>query len=414
MKRKVLYILLSLMIALGLWAYVVTVISPEWEQTYYDIPVVLSNENVLNERGLMITSDKIPGVTLKLYGNRSDLRKLNSSNITIVMDVSRISEAGNEKLSFDVSYPGDVPGGSIEILEKSPELIDIKVSEKKSTKVPVQVEYSGKVPEQFIVDKLNLQLLYETVTAEGPAEVIEKIDHARINVDLEGKTETINSNFRYTLCDANDNPVDVSRVTTNVAEIPLKLVIQMVKKVDLVYKVVSGGGATERNSIINLSPLSIQVSGSEQLLEDLDKLEIGTINLGDFEEGGTKLVDINSLLPNGVTNLTSYTVASMTMSFPGLSVKEMKITDIRPMNVPKGMVAEILTDDITVKIRGPKDKIELITEENVTVYVDFSEEGKGVSQLIASVYFDEGFSDVGIMGTYAVHGRLEPAAVVEG
>ena len=83
-KNKIVSMLLSLAIAMGLWLYVITTVSPGWEETIYDIPVVFEGETVLNnERNLMITSDRTVTVNLKVSGNRSDLVKLNKSNITI-------------------------------------------------------------------------------------------------------------------------------------------------------------------------------------------------------------------------------------------------------------------------------------------------------------------------------------------
>ena len=78
MKNKLIYALLSFVIALGLWFYVIAVVSPESEETYYNVPVVLQNESVLTEKGLMIITQNKPSVTLRLRGNRSDLNKLNA------------------------------------------------------------------------------------------------------------------------------------------------------------------------------------------------------------------------------------------------------------------------------------------------------------------------------------------------
>ena len=99
MKRKLIYGLLSALIAIGLWLYVVTVVNPEWEETFSNIPVVLENEEILHERGLMLVSEEDPKVTLRLFGNRADMIKLNSSNITIRADLSRIYSAGEQSLT---------------------------------------------------------------------------------------------------------------------------------------------------------------------------------------------------------------------------------------------------------------------------------------------------------------------------
>ena len=77
MKNRFGSILLSIVIAFGLWLYVITYVSPNSEETYYNIPVVLEGESVLNERGLMCTSTSSSTVSLQLAGARSDLIKVN-------------------------------------------------------------------------------------------------------------------------------------------------------------------------------------------------------------------------------------------------------------------------------------------------------------------------------------------------
>ena len=106
MKSKIGYIALSVLIAFGLWLYVITSVSPGSEETYDDVPVILSAETVLQERGLMITSVSSDTVTLKLSGNRSDLAQVNRGNITVKADLSKIYEPGSQ---LQVSYSSWVP-----------------------------------------------------------------------------------------------------------------------------------------------------------------------------------------------------------------------------------------------------------------------------------------------------------------
>ena len=59
MKSKVIRILLSLALALGIWLYVVTVIKPESEVTIQGIPIMLEGENTLAERDLVIVASSV-------------------------------------------------------------------------------------------------------------------------------------------------------------------------------------------------------------------------------------------------------------------------------------------------------------------------------------------------------------------
>ena len=104
MKNKLLAVLVSAVIAFGLWLYVITVVSPESEQTYYDIPVVLQNKDVLNERGLMIVGEA-PTVTLVLKGNRTILNELNESNINVITNVANIEKPGTINMTYSLSFP---------------------------------------------------------------------------------------------------------------------------------------------------------------------------------------------------------------------------------------------------------------------------------------------------------------------
>ena len=70
MKNKFAAAALSVAAAFLLWLYVITTVSPGSKQTYYNIPLVLGNESVLAERGLMITYQSASSVNLELSGNR--------------------------------------------------------------------------------------------------------------------------------------------------------------------------------------------------------------------------------------------------------------------------------------------------------------------------------------------------------
>ena len=101
MKNKVVSMLLSVAIALGLWAYVITTVSPGSKDTISGIPVVFEGETALKEKGLMITSENNVTVSLELSGNRSDLAKLDKNNITVKVDLTKVYDPG-EQCSFNV------------------------------------------------------------------------------------------------------------------------------------------------------------------------------------------------------------------------------------------------------------------------------------------------------------------------
>ena len=404
MKNKILAGLLSLAIAAGLWMYVVTYVTTDYDETFYNIPVVLQGEAALEERGLMITSDKKPMVDLKLAGNRADMLNLNSSNITLTADVSKIYEPGVHALTYTPSYPGNVPNNAISVQNRDPERVLVTVEERGSKTVDVAVEYTGTLPDGLIYDKENVILDYPVINITGPKAVVDRITQAKIQVSLDSRTETIVEQYEYTLCDKDGEPVDAAFVTTDVETVNLTLKIQRVKEVALKLKVLAGGGATEQTSDIQIDPATIRVSGSEMLLEGFDELEIGTVNLGDLAKDSTLTFPIN--LPEGITNETGLTEVTVEVKFPNLRTKTLNVTKIQAINVPAGLEVDLITQMLEIKIRGPVDMIADLDEEDITIRVDFTDAKLGTATMKAEITIASQFTDVGAVGTYSVSATL--------
>ncbi len=410
--KKLIYALLSVVIAFGLWLYVITTVSPEWEETFYNIPVVLKNESVLPERGLMIATDELPNVTLRLRGNRSDLIKLTSENITITADMAGVYSSGEQNISYVITYPGDVPGNAIEVISKSPIRLTFK---KRITKnMLVEVDFGGTtVPSGYITDKENQTLSSQYVSITGPKDVVDRIAHAKINVNLTDQTESIiDKAYPIELFDKNGEAVTDALLSMDVTEVNFTLKIQRYKQIQLLLNIIPGGGATADNTLITMDMETIQVSGSDQLLSTLgDTLELGEIPLGDILED--TVLEFTIKLPVGVDNLTGKDTVSVSVSFPDLSKKTLTATNISAVNVPEGMAAEILAKQLVVTVRGPAEQVELLTPEDISVIVDFAKAELGQDSYRAQIVIGEVAPDVGAVENYTVFASVTEAQEVE-
>ena len=407
MKNKLWRIFLSVGIALALWFYVISVVSPESEETFYDIPVSYQND-ILDERGLMIVSDT-PTVTLRLKGNRSDLNELNPSNITILLDLAAIQAPGTQMLKPTVSYPANLPNNAFETLSQTPNLLLLKVENKLKKAVPVQLDYMDtKVPEEFIADKENPVLDVSYVEVSGPESVVSQIDRAMIQIDLTNQTDSIVGTFDYVLCDANGEPVDAQMVTTNVENVNLSVKIQRVKEVPLLLNLVEGGGATVDTCKVELSKGSIWVSGNENMLKDLDVIELGTVNLADLKAETNELT-FDLLLPDGVTNETGETQITAVITFPALATKKLTITkdQFLATGVPAQYTVNWITEMVEVELRGPKDLVKSLTEEDIMVIMDFTQEEIGIISKLPRITMSGGYESVGAISVTAVTANMQ-------
>ena len=403
MKRKIVTALLSLLVALALWTYVVTVVNTDADRTYNNVPVVLQGESLLRERGLMVITQEIPTVSLHLEGNRSDLDKLNSSNIVLTADLSKIYDPGTHNLRFTTSYPGDVAAGAISVLSQNPVAITIEVAERASKVVPVQLYYKGELPQDFIADVENRELSVADVEIAGPKAVVDKITEARIDVDIDRRTESIGEYFAYTLCDAKGEAVDAELITTNVDKIMVALRIARLKEVQLGVEIVDGGGATQNTVEVQINPQTIRVSGSEAQLEDIEQIKLGTIDLREVPMDDVFTFSIK--LPEGIENETGVTEATVTVQFQGLETKTLRVSNFEMINVPEGMNAKMITEALEVQIRGPKAQVSRLKASNVTAVIDFTDTKPGTVKLNAQI--TSSVTGVGAVGSYTVSATLK-------
>ena len=433
MKRKFVYGLLSVLIAFGLWLYVVTVVNPEWEETFYNIPVALENEQILHDRGLMLVSDEDPKVTLRLSGNRADMIKLNSSNITLRADLSRIYSAGEQTLSYSIVYPGDVPNNAFEIVSQTPQQITLQVVERKSKAVDVVLKLTGAEPGYMALEE-DAQLDFEKITISGPADVIDRIVAAEVVVDLTGQKETINQQFDYVLKDAEGNEVASKWIKATPQKINCTIKIQKVLDVNVAVEILEGAGLTAGNYEViyynqetgEVISNPIAISGSETQLAVAQsagvlkenklffdaKIDLA-LTAGTPAANGLEIVvgdlDIGELLtPYELTNHSEINVVKVVVRIKNRDAKTLRITKIDPINIPTGLQVDIKTKFLDVTIRGLAESMPYIKEADITVQVDFSNAVAGEGKYAATVIFTK-YERSFVVGSYVVNATVTPA-----
>ncbi len=410
-KNRFYSIVLSLLIAFGLWTYVVTTVSQEDDATFYNIPIVLEGEASLAEKNLMITGQSSQTVSLHLSGARSDLNKVNSGNITVKVNLANIDEPGERiALSYSsITFPGDVPNNAFVVESRSPGQIYVDVDYRRYKEIPVKVKYTGTRSEDFLYDTENATLDNAVVNINGPAEVVDQIESAIVELDLTERNSSVSEDFRYTLCNKDGDAVDAAQVTTNLEQIHLDLPIQKIREVQLKLDVIYGGGANAENTTIVIEPKSLRVTGGQAVLDEFgDSHLLGTLNLADLDRS-TNEQTFPIILPEGITNQTGVTEAQVNIKFTGLKIKEFTVEDIQMVNVPEGLNVELISTSLTVKVRGLASQIDKLTAEDITATVDFSNAEPGTATYRVAISFGEGFTDVGALKTVSVSATVQEA-----
>ena len=414
MKSKVLTALLSAAIAFGLWLYVITVERTQIEYTFYNVPVVLDGESVLEDRGLMITSDTGQTVTLKLSGNRSDLNKLKSSDITVLVDLTRIYEAGEKKLPYTVSFPGDIQNSAVEVVSRQPDSIELTVAEWSTKEIPVEIKAVGTPADGYMIDEANKTADPKTVNISGPKDLIDQIGMGKLTVNMEGAKESFEQRQKLTLCDAEGNPIDedLSNVFVDSHMILVKVPVLMEKEISLRLPVVPGGGLEATDVTVTMSFDKITVTGSPAVVSKMaDTIELEPIDLSQETES-FQAREYTFTLPEGVKSREGNVVEV------SLSIPEM---DTKPFYVPKSQFEAIGLSEgykllynragLTVTLQGRASVLSQVQVTDIRIIVDLT--GSTASRFYSVEVVVDNVQGVGAIvdpdNPYEVYVELTPA-----
>ena len=395
-RNKLISALVSIVIAFSLWLYVITVDSPDYTDTIYDIPLTFVGETALQSRNLVLTGISADSVDITFSGKRSDVLKLNKSNITLKVDLSRIYDPGVQTVEWTYAYPGDVASNAFTREAVNPDKVTVTIENWVRKEIAVRVNPVGVVPMGVFADTENVIQEFETITVAGPASAVDLVAEAIIDIDLSKYRESIGEYFRFTLVNPEGEPVDAARIEVSVDEVYVEMAIQSVKDVPLVIQLVDGGGATADTSVLYYEPQTIKVAGPESVLEELDEILLGTIHLADELQDREIVYPIPEL--EGITNLSGLTEVTAYLSFPNLLMKEFVVENLTAVNVPEGLEAEIITQKLTITVRGGADLVNRLTADQIKATVDFTDTQIGSSSFKVNIGFADGFESLGTVG----------------
>ena len=404
-SSRTVLIIISCLASIILWLYVESVENIDADRTISGIPLnYLGEADILADRQLIVMNKDAQTVDLTIYGKRRDVYAINREDINVSVDLTDIRSTGTVDRVYDVSFGGSVNSQDIYILDKSPAYVTVEIDRMSSRQIEVRSESNITVAENYMAEPLVFDPAQ--ITVSGPEELISRIDHAHVVVERENLSRTVTSSLGYTLVDEEGAEVDMTNLSVSTERVDVTIPIVMYKDVVLTAELIEGGGATTADAVVKIEPASITLSGDAELLSGLNQISLTSVDLASFDESmsGTYSIPI----PNGLTNLSGTTEASVNVSLKNLAIKRIVASNIEFINVSEGYEATKVTQYLDVRVRGPQAIVDLINAYNIRIVGDLSQYGQAAGRYAveAKVYID-GYSDAGVVGEYTVVVSLE-------
>ena len=341
-NNKIVNIIFSILVAIGLWIYVVGEINPNTTGKFQDLPIRFVNATVLAEDHLALVDPGNPLVTVTVSGTRADMKNLDPSEIDITADLSGLQK-GENQIKLTVSLPNDMKLQSI-----SSNKVQVTVETMETAEVPIQIQYEGTIADGKEPGEITISPA--TVLVRGAASSIKKVQYvaavisaAQINAtpkELEAGLSPV---------DKNGKPVSFLFLSQEQAKVTVTLL--ELKTVPLSLTVngnVPNGYILESKN----QPDSITVKGTAEALSQVESISAEPMDIS----GETASVNLPIILtlPAGIEVSTVSVDLTLQLTITPVTVKTFKYNggDLTLKGLAAGLAVDLPTQTIQIAVQS--------------------------------------------------------------
>ena len=282
-------LILSIIVAIFMWTYVTTSTNPSTNRTFRNIPIIIQNQDKLEERGYTIVSkDDITSVNVKLTGSRDNIVSLKADDIQASINVMDASE-GIKSVDVKVDTPTGIYLDSVD-----PAKINLNIQRIIEKKMPVNIVIADKLKDGKIVE-VNEQNP-KVIKIKGPESVINQVDRIEAHIDdpeyLDGKIHNVD----VKVLDKEGKIVEGAELDNK--DVNLSFYVYETKKVKVNLEVRGDIANGYVETLRAVSPDYVVIKGPGQIIRDIDEISTQTLIAGYIRS--SKVGEIKLDLPEGV------------------------------------------------------------------------------------------------------------------
>ncbi len=361
-QSKKLNLLISFVIAIILWAYVIGEINPVTTKSFVDVNINLENQIALEERGLAIESISEDKINVTVKGERSRVQNVEKDDVYAEVDLA-LARAGHNELDVNVRTPEKV-----NVDKKSINKVRLTVGELVSEERPTKVVYVGATNSDL--EPYTIERTPEKVIIRGAMSNVEKVSQvvAKVRVDQIKDKETT-AEAELVPVDKNGKVVNWIRLSSS--QIQVKAVMTKTKKVDLDVPIQGNDSGDVKLDYQK----TVIIKGNADVVKEISKIETEPVDLSAYDQNTT--IELKPILPKGVQLAAG---SDMTAKVVFSSTETKNITfdggEIDVIGLAANLKATV-EDGVVISAEGRKSSLNDVNKEDFTLAVDVSGYSKG-------------------------------------
>ncbi|MBO4991657.1 MAG: hypothetical protein J6E42_05835 [Firmicutes bacterium] len=371
--------ILSVIIAIFLWIFVIGGENPVKERTIRSVPVNLKNVETLADNNLAIAGSTDYTVDVKIKGQRTTVDPLTVDDITVEADLFGYGQGQNY-----INVTAVIPDNTELVEIRSPK-IQVNIEELVAVSKPVHINFIN-VPAGKEIGGIIEQPT--EVEVSGAKSLVNAVAWAFGTVNVNGSEEGKSNTVQVELQPLNDGEALVENVRMSSQYADVSFVIMDVKEVPLVVETKDESDGRVLSGIE--APETIEIRGLPQDLEQIHEVVTEPVDLAGLElnEDGSAIASLEAILPQGVELASKNPTLQATFQVKEVSagILEFSGNEIEIRGLAEGLAADALEGIYTLHVKADEEVIDRLELSDVVLYVDGSqirEEGTFSLEILA-------------------------------
>lgn len=288
-KHELQLIVLSILLALVMWALVTTSSNPSVTRIFRGQEILIKNKEKLEEKGYTIIGiDEITDINVEIEGSRDNIVGLKPNDIQASIDIGDVKE-GIQSVPVKV----DTPNG-VNVEKTEPKEINVNVQKVIEKNLPINLVIDDSLKKERNIEVIDQSI--KEVTVKGPVSQINNVDRAEVRIDreeyLDSKMHNININI------VSKDGIPLGELEQSAKDIDISFLVSETKaiKVDLIT---SGEVADDYEiTLKSVSPDEVIVKGTTKAMKDLTSIKTNPVDVSNIKFDKTGYISLN--LPDGI------------------------------------------------------------------------------------------------------------------
>ena len=366
LSRNVWLKLLSLLLAVLLWNYVIsTNTTITRSKTINGLTGYITGLTTLNANRLALLDDpseSLSNISVTVDAPQAYYSRVSAENVQVTLDLSSVRTAGTQEVPLRaVTTFGRVAN-------ISPETIPLTFEAQDSRSVPINAELTGDFRDDFWYSTQGKNPEYLTITGAGS--VVRGISYATAYMDVSGHYSPYTQALPFVLTDTSGAQISQELLNLSSSSVSVSVDIYPQKELPVstdLANVVTGQPAKGYVvQSVTMQPETVSVAADAELLEGLTELMIEPVNVNGASQSFTTRAAIVSL--NDVRNLSTKQVyVNVVISEASISGRVDKVSVLM---TGKGEGLSVEYNSMGVVVTGPRSVVEELQRDGIFLSLD--------------------------------------------